>query len=1101
MKLRSLLGGLLGIVLGAQLVAAQVATGSISGVVQDETGAVVPGASITVRNVETGISRTLMTGPEGRYQALNLNPGSYEVAGQSAGFQTEIRSGITLTIGRAAVVNFTMRVGEVTQTVEVTGEAPLIETRTSTLGNLVNEQTIESMPLNGRSWDQLALLQTGVVEYGGGSGSGFGGNTTGTKFSVAGSRAYANSFLLDGTDINDHGNSTPGGAAGVNMGVDTIREFQVITNSFSAEYGRSTGAVVSAVTKSGTNQFHGSLFEFHRNDELDAAEYGFFDNPEEGIAARPPFVRNQFGGTIGGPIVQDRTFFFSAYEGLRIREGVPNVPIVPSDDGRMGILGRNPDGSPKDMVPVSPRIQPFLDLYPRANDPESVGLLNNGLGFFITAPSVATRQDYVMGRVDHQINDAHSIFGRYVFDDDVRETPDAIPGFSTFLTSRRQYATIQTNSIISPTVLNAFRVAYNRTAQDSDKLPTIELGPEYSFKPGLPMGLITVSGTVAAIGGRGLSNLGTSNSVPRFYFYNLWEIGDDVSVIRGNHTFKFGGSFKRMLDNAALNTSYRGRYSFPNFTRFLAALPNRYDFAAPANDPREPRSVGHAYRGYRQSFIAAYIQDDWQVSPRLTLNLGLRYETITDATEANGLEAQLINITDSEFTTREGGVDRYFSAAKKNFQPRFGFAWQLNDAATTVVRGGAGVFHDMVLPHLYSVNVGKYPPYFLLARNSSNLTFTHDDLYSGGLRFNVNGVANKMQMATKYHWNLTVQQQLTENNVIEVGYIGAKSHNLPKFNELNTPWEVLLPDGQKCFGLRGGNPLCPEASRDNRNPNFGQLRTIEWVGQAVYTGAQLKFTRRTAGAGQFQFLYTLQRAMDNASTVSTGDFRREPQNSLDPGDANRDYARASFDALNNISMHYTYPIPFQGEGAAGALFGGWEIAGITTLRSGSPYTLRVGSDTDGNRDGGRADRPDVLPGFSNNPTEGSSPGCVSGSTIIESGSVGRSVGAWNKTARWHDPCAFAVQNLGIYGNLGRNTLIGPGLLNFDFSVHKTFLISESKAIQFRAEFFNIFNRNNLGLPENQGFDGTDIEPSAGTILPGNTVTEPRQVQFGLRFEF
>ncbi len=914
-----------------------------------------------------------------------------------------------------------------------------------------------------------------------------------------GSRSYSNSFLLDGTDINGHGNSTPGGAAGNNLGVDAIREFQVITNTFSAEHGRATGAVVSAVTKSGTNQFHGSLFEFHRNDEFDAAEYGFFDDPAEDIIARPPFVQNQFGGSIGGPIVQDRTFFMAAYEALRVRRGTPDVPIVPSVDGRNGILGRNPDGTPKTQVEVSPRIKPFLDLYPTANDPESVTLLNNGLGFFITAPSIATRQDYVVGRIDHQINDNHSIFGRYVFDDDIVKRPDSIPGFTSIPNSRRQYVTAQVNSIISPTVLNSFRVAYNRTAQVSDKLPDTDLGPEYSFKPGLPMGLITVSGTVAAIGGRGLSNLGTSNGVPRFYFYNLFEYGDDLSVVRGNHTWKFGGSVKRMRDNAAVNTSLRGRYSFPNFTRFLQADPNRFDFAVLASDPRQPLSVGHAYRGFRQWFLAAYVQDDYQVSQRLTLNLGLRWETVTNAKEANNLAARLVNVSDPEFTL-EPEIDSYFDASKKNFQPRFGFALQLNDNATTVLRGGAGIFHDQVLPHLYAVNVGKYPPYYNLARNSGP-SFTQDDLTEGGIRVSVNGVSTSIQMATKYHWNITLQQQLSESNVIEIGYIGAKSHNLPKFNELNTPIPGRTPDGQRCFGHRnfpgGANPLCPEVSRSLRNPNFQQLRTIEWVGQSLYNAMQAKFTRRTTAGGQFQFLYTWSRAMDNASTVSTGDFRREPQNSLDPVDANRDYARASFDAVNNFGINYTYPLPFQGEGAAGALFGGWEIAGITTISSGSPYTVKTGSDTDGNGDGGRADRPHLIPGFSQNPTQGTSAGCEG----IEGGPVGRSVDSWSKTSRWHDPCAFKPFPLGVYGDVGRNTLLGPGRINFDFSVHKTFTLSESTNVQFRAEFFNILNRNNLGLPEIIPFDGLDYEPSAGTILPGETVTRPREIQFGLRFEF
>jgi hypothetical protein len=630
-------------------------------------------------------------------------------------------------------------------------------------------------------------------------------------------------------------------------------------------------------------------------------------------------------------------------------------------------------------------------------------------------------------------------------------------------------------------------------------LPDNELGPEFSFIPGAPMGLITVSGTTAAIGGRGLSNIGTSNSVPRLFIYNLFEYGDDLSVVRGNHTFKFGGALKRMRDNASNNTSFRGRYSFPNYTRFLAADPNRFDFVTQPGDPRTPLSTGHAYRGIRQWFVSTYLQDDWQVSSRLTLNLGLRYETVTNPTEANGMAARLVNILDPQFTI-EPEIDSYIGISKKTFQPRFGFAWQLNDAATTVIRGGAGVFHDMILPQMYAVNVEKYPPYYNLARNSGP-SFTREDLTRGGVQLSVNGVAPKAKMGTKYHWNLTIQQQLSENNVFELGYVGARSHNLQKFAELNTPYPVILPDGQKCFGLSGGNPLCPEASRAQRNPNFNQLRTVLWDGQAFYTGMQLKFTRRTNTAGQFQVLYTLSKAMDTGSTQSTAEYAREPQNYLDPEDPLRDWGRASFDALNNFVVNYTYPIPFSGEGAMGALFGGWEVAGITSLSSGSPYSIRTGSDTDGNRDGGRSDRPDLVAGFSNNPTSGSSPGCVSGSTTIDPSPIGRDVDSWNKTTRWHDPCAFAVGSLGLYGNLGRSTLTGPNRINFDFSVHKTFLTSENTSLQFRAEFFNIFNRNNLGLPENQGFDGTDIEPSAGTILPGATVTRPREIQFGLRFEF
>jgi hypothetical protein len=985
-----------------------------------------------------------------------------------------------------------LQVGEVTQTVEVTGEAPLVQTTNATVGSLVDGRTIEDLPLNGRSYDQLALLQTTVVAYGGGVGSGFGFGS-GTRMSVAGGRTYTNSYLLDGTDINDHGNGTPGGAAGSNLGVDTIREFQIITNAFAAEYGRASGAVVSAVTKSGTNQFHGSVFEFFRNDNLDAAEYGFFDDPENNVIARPPFVQNQFGGVLGGPIKRDRTFFLGAYEGLRRRRGTPDVPIVPSADGKLGILGRNPDGTPKTVVDVDPAIRPFLDLYPTANDPASVDQFNNGTGFFITAPSIASTQDYLMGRVDHMINDNHSIFVRYTFDDDEVATPQSIPGFTGLLQSRRQYTTVQVNSILSPTVLNAFRVAFNRTAQLSEELPDNDLGPDFSFLPGLPMGLITISGTVATISGRGIENLGTSNTVPRQYVYNLFEYGNDLSVIRGNHTLKFGGYLKRMRDNHSGNTTLRGRYSFPNFPRFLEGDPNRFEFVLPPGDPRDPTglSVGHAYRGYRQYFYAGYAQDDFQITPRLTLNLGLRYETVTNPTEANGLVSRQDDPLDPVFRT---DVDTFILLTKKNFEPRFGFAWQLNDNASTVLRGGTGIFHDQFLPVSYGTQASKYPPHFNAVRNNSPI-FTRDDLVGGDIRPRVTGDAPVGHMPTKYHWNLTLQQQLGQNNVVEFGYIGSKAAYLQKFAELNTAIPVILPDGRQCFS---GSPLCPEAERARRNPNFDELRLIQMNASSFYNAATFKFTRRSTSGPQYQVLYTFSRAMDNASTTATGDFRREPQTGLDPYDPGRDKARSSFDVPHNFTVSYSYPVPFQFEsGWANAVLGGWSFAGITNLQSGGPFNVRTGSDQDRNRDGGRSDRPDLVPGANNNPTSGISSGCEG----IEGGAVGTSVKAWNPSNRWYDPCAFQPNPRGIYGNLGRNTLIGPGAVNFDFSAHKNIAVGETASLQFRAELFNIFNRNNLGLPENIPFDGLDYEPSAGTIVPGETTTRPREIQFGLKFVF
>src|SRR2546425_6725949 len=420
---------LISVILGGRLVSAQVTTGTISGVVQDTSGAVIPGVSVTVKNLDTGIARSVTTDERGRYTAPNLTLGNYAVEGQLTGFQTEIRSGITLTVGREAVVSLTLQVGQLSDAVTITAEAPLVEATTSAMSSLVDARTIRDLPLNGRSYEQLALLQPGVVTMGAGQASAAFDYGTGTRFSVTGSRAYANSFMLDGTDINDHANGTPGGAAGTNLGVDGIQEFKINTSVSGAEIGRSSGGVISAVTRSGTNDFHGAAFEFLRNNALDSP--GYFDDVKHGgTGTIAPYRRNQFGGALGGPIKKDKTFFFGTYEGLRQGNGAIIGPEVPTPQTRLGIipykafLGTDPKlyncspGATACMVPVSPVIKPYLDLFQAPNTPD----LGDGTAYFIAAPLQVTREDYFMTRVDHNISDKMRLFVRYSFDS------DSVPG-------------------------------------------------------------------------------------------------------------------------------------------------------------------------------------------------------------------------------------------------------------------------------------------------------------------------------------------------------------------------------------------------------------------------------------------------------------------------------------------------------------------------------------------------------------------------------------------------------------------------------------------------------------------------------------------------
>src|SRR6266571_4847609 len=529
---------LISVMLSGHLVSAQVTTGTISGVVQDSSGAVIPGVSVTARNLDTGIDRTVTTDEGGRYTAPNLTLGNYEVQGQLSGFQTEIRSGITLTVGREAVVNLALKVGLISDKVTITAEAPLVESTTSAMSSLVDERTIRDLPLNGRSWDNLALLQPGVVSVGAGQGSAAFDFGTGTRFNVNGSRAYANSFLLDGTDINDHANGTPGGSAGTNLGVDGVQEFKINTLVSPAEFGRSSGGVVSAVTRSGTNDFHGAGFEFLRNNAMDSL--GYFDDVNHGgTGTIAPYRRNQFGGALGGPIKKDKTFFFGTYEGLRLGNGTNISAEVPTLNTRNGILplgvmqdscaatktqsfcdqttGRPlatycPPGALTCTLPVSPAIRPYLDLFQRPNTPDG----SDGTAYFLAAPLQVTHEDYVMGRVDHQISDRMRIFARYSLDKD----SNALPNFNGSSVAdehdvaKRQYSTIQLTNIFRPTLVNSFRFSYNRTFQNFDDVLTDPRTKNLSsFVPGEHFG--TISFGAQGLSMSPLNFLGVDNGAPR----------------------------------------------------------------------------------------------------------------------------------------------------------------------------------------------------------------------------------------------------------------------------------------------------------------------------------------------------------------------------------------------------------------------------------------------------------------------------------------------------------------------------------------------------------------------------------------------------------
>ncbi|HYR85012.1 MAG TPA: TonB-dependent receptor [Terriglobia bacterium] len=1062
---------LISVILGGHLVSAQVTTGTISGVVQDSSGAVIPGVAVTARNTDTRTARTVTTDEGGRYTAPELSLGNYEVQAQLLGFQTEIRNGIRLTVGREAVVNLALKVGQVSDTVTITGEAPLVESTTATLSALVDERTIRDLPLNGRSYDKLALLQPGVVIVGAGQAGAAFDYGKGQRFSVSGSRPYANSFVLDGTGINDHANATPAGAAGTNLGVDGIREFQIITNVATAETGFSTGGVISAVTRSGSNEMHGSVFEFLRNNSLDTP--GYFDG---GVVA--PLRKNQFGGALGGPIKKDKTFFFGTYEGLRQSKGTSNTGIVPTALAKQGIL-------PSFTTPVSDKMKPYLALYPDPNGPD----YGDGTGPYVSAPAEVTRENYVMGRIDHHISDKMRIFGRYSYDKDTDVIPsyNQIPIFDEHDVARRQYSTLQVSNVLRPTLVNSLRFSFNRTYQLFDDLPHKALDPSLSFIPGQFMGTLLIGTSSGAGGSRALSPLGVDNGAPRDYKYNLMQVGDDLSFVKGSHTLKVGTDIRRLRDNEKTDNNTRGTYTFDSFACPPPPNPNSCTSSLLAATPsadtgfQAPAIGSSSYRGLRETMVGVYGQDDFKMTQRLTLNLGLRWEGISDPREVNGKMANLLNPMDPAMTVLK---DHYFAVAKKDFQPRAGLAWQLNKSGTTVLRAGFGIFHDHILPYAFTGFASNNPPFFV-PQTADSPSFP-DGYRQLSLKSPPRATAfpTLVKEPVKNSYSLSLQHELMKDTLLEVAYLGSVSHHLEVSGEQNTP----VPLSPGVFPSR--------FSQNNRaNPNFASVQSFFFGANANYNGLQVTLKRRSASGLQYQAAYTYSKSLDTKSSIAGGETRQETVTVLDLHDLHRDYARSSFDAQQNLVVTTTYPFPFHfQQKALGMILGGWIVNGIGSFRAGAPFTARVNFNRSANGDRWSPDRPNLNTGFSNNPTSGVTAGCTAGGVTIPAGE------ALGTPKRWFDPCAFSLPAPGTYGNLGRNTLTGPGLATVDGSLQKVFKPSERIDVQFRAEVFNLFNRANFYLP------GYAIFASSGAYIGGagriGTLNgDPRQIQFALKVTF
>ncbi|MGB9068708.1 MAG: TonB-dependent receptor [Candidatus Acidiferrales bacterium] len=1026
---------------------AQESTGTISGTVKDASGAVVPGVAVTIVDKGTGISRTVESDSDGHFRVPALPVGEYDVTATMKGFETEVRSGIVLTVGSEAIADLALKVGSVGQTVEVTGAAPIVESTTASIGSLVDETSIRALPLNGRSYDQLALIQPNVVSQDPGpiTGTPF-KSGSGKRFSVNGQRPTANLFLLDGTDVNDQANGTPGGAAGTNLGVDTIQEFKIYTSSFKAEYGHSDGSIVSAVTRSGTNDLHGTAFEYIRNSVLDAKN--FFD-----VGSAPPFKRNQFGGVLGGPIKKDKAFFFLGYEGLRQGQETTLNATVPDEASREGNLPTGP-------VAINPIIVPYLNLYPLPNGPDH----GDGTASFLSSPEVVTNEDNVVARVDYQLTKNTGLFGRYEFDQDYQDAPGNIPDFGLYSNSRRQYATVQASSVLTPNLLNDFRFAYNRTF--TNFLPISISGP-LSFIDGLPLGGLSLGGLLSG-STRPIASLGgnPTGDGPSIFAFGIWEWADDLSYVKGKHSFKTGVDIQRVQDNTPEGNQQYGNYTFNTFAQFLAGKPTSWGSSFPLGTTQ--------YWAIRQTLIGVYAQDDYDITSRLTLNLGLRWEATTNPATAN---AQGVYLPSPAATSTVVAKD-FFVTGKKNFSPRLGLAWRPTESGKTVVRAGAGIYYNQILPWLYPTQL-KLPPFYTQV-SIKNPAFPNVGNISPTGLIKLKAMDAYEKTPGSYQYTTSIEQQLSPSTMLEVSYAGSRGLHIQQAAEADTAVPTFI-DGSPFYA----------AGAPRVNPAWNGITFYQDIAQSQYNSVTIKLQRQAAHGLVGQIFYTLSKATDDATPVNSSDSTRIPAAIQDPYFPKRDWSLSEFDQRNRVGYNLSYPIPFHSDSSFwNAVAGRWTVNSIGTFASGLPFTAQLSTSVSRDDAAALSERPNLIPGFSANPTSGVSAGCTG---IAPGTPVGNAT-------HWFDPCAFALPTPGTYGNVGRDSIIGPGIVEMDAALEKVILAHENLNVTFRGEMFNILNHANFGLPN--GFPLLASGAASGTAGQITyTTTSSRQLQFALRINF
>ncbi len=1023
----------------------QGANSTLLGTVTDVSGAVVPNASVQVTNVATGVGQTVKTDSQGRYTVVDLIPGSYNVQVSAAGFQTLLRSGITLTVGSQTVVDVALSPGQQQQTVTVQAEASQVDVVSSTLSSVVEQKQISDLPLNGRNFTDLIALAPGITTGNGvGAPGGPGTNLLyglEANFSVSGARSEGQAYLLDDVDIQGFRNHGSGsGVLGTTLGIEAIAEFEVLTNTYGAQFG-GNGAVVNTASKSGTNAFHGSLYEFFRNSDLDSRN--FFDPPQI-----PAYRQNQFGGSLGGPIKKDKLFFFVNDEELRKVQGQTIPSFIPDANMLKGLV---PCALAPNLacsgglanVGVSPAAAPFLALFPQTTAVSPNGILE--------VPEVANNagnENYLLARVDYTMDEKDSFFARYVHDGANTVLPflgsPLPPTWPERGTTGNDFATVEWRRIVTPTIVNLLRFSYTRTAETDNEV-NLNPTPALNFYSGHQNGNFSVPG---------LSLVGTSIFAPILQVQNKFPVADDLIWNKGAHSFKFGGLISRVQSNFTQDGWWGGSYTFPSIPAFLQAQPVLFIGPIPG--------YTDSTRDFREIDVDGYAQDEWKATSKLTVNIGVRYEFVTNP---NTDLQPLNNIINPPFGTFVP-VPHVFESnpSTKNWDPRIGLAFDPFKDHKTSIRVGAGIFYDPIEARTYASGYYFNKPYELAFEFFPPFPNPFSTGYSipseiVGVDYNIHDTPHM------YQWNFNIQRELFENTVLTVGYVGSRGLHLYEGRDLN-PVEPNVVNGVDYFGQLVNGSI---VSNPRENTALGALSSEAPVGDSHYNSLQVGLNRRFSHGLQGQVSYTWSKCIDDASGTS-GLEGGVPW--VDPLDGSYDKGRCQFDRSQFVKLGSIYAFPFKGN----LLVTGWQLSGNFTYSSGAPWNVTLAWDQAGNGETGE-ERPNIISGV--NPIIGN-------------------------VNEWANPAAFSVPAVGTLGDLQRNYLSGPGLVDLDLAVLKDTRLSEKFRLQFRAEFFNIANHPNFGLPNGEVF----AEGPNGTGVPNSTfgqitytTTSSRQIQFALKLLF